>query len=160
VRRTKVTIGKGRRRTTLQSTDLLLGISVDHALGRYAVSANLLASIAGKGETGNESHQFGNALNYDATVKYRLRPAISGASSNAFFVSLGVNGEYRDKEELGGATLPDSGGNTVYLTPGLQFQVASHWIFEATYLHAVYHDLNGIQLGENYKLSGSVTYLF
>ncbi len=142
------------------STDLLVGVSVDHALGRYAISANLLASVAGKGETGDDSHRFGNSVNYDVTGKYRVTPAVYGASSNTLFVSLGVNGEYRAKEKLNGNTLPDSGGHTVYLTPGLQYQMAAHWILEATYQHAVYHDLNAMQLGENYKLFGSATYLF
>jgi len=139
------------------STDLLLGISADHALGRYAASANLLASIAGEGETGSESHRFGNSLNYDVTLKYRVTPVVSGGSSNSFLVSLGVNGEYRAKEELDGITLQDTGGHTVYLTPGLQYRMASHRIFEATYQQAVYHDLNEMQLGENHKLSGSAT---
>lgn len=142
------------------STDLLLGASVDHAVGRYAVSANLLLSIAGEGETGDLSHEFGNSVNYDITGKYRVSPAMTGASPNALFVSLGINGEYRDKEKLDGATLSDTGGQTIYITPGIQFQMASHWIFEATYQYAVYHDVNEIQLGEDYKVFGAATYLF
>jgi hypothetical protein len=142
------------------STDLLLGVSVNHAIGRYAVSANVLASIAGKGETGDVSHQFGNTINYDVTGKYRVSPDVAGASPNALFVSLGVNGEYRKREKLDGVTVTDSGGQTVYLTPGVQYQMAAHWTFEATWQYAVYHDLNEMQLGENYKLFGSATYLF
>jgi hypothetical protein len=142
------------------STDLLLGVSVNHAVGRYAVSANVLASIAGKGKTGDLSHRFGNSINYDVTGKYRVSPDITGASPNALFISLGINGEYRNREKLDGVTVPDSGGQTLYLTPGLQYQVAAHWIFEATWQYAVYHDLNEMQPGENYKLFGSATYLF
>ncbi|MEZ5543456.1 MAG: transporter [Pseudomonadota bacterium] len=142
------------------STDLLFGVSVDHAQGRLALSANLLASIPGKGETGDLSHQFGHSLNYDVTGKYRLTPAASGSGANALFVALGVNGEVRGKEKLDGVTLDDTGGHTIYLTPGLQYQVAQHWIFEFTYQHAVYHDVNEIQLGEDYKLFGAATYLF
>jgi hypothetical protein len=142
------------------STDLLVGVSMNHAVGRYAVSANLLASIAGKGEAGDMKHQFGDSINYDVTARYRLSPEVSGESANALHVSLGINGEYRGKEKLDGATVSDSGGHTIYLTPGLQYQMAAHWVFEGTYQHAVYHDLNELQLGENYKLFGAVTYLF
>jgi hypothetical protein len=35
-----------------------------------------------------------------------------------------------------------------------------HWVLEGTYQYAVYHDLNETQLGEDYKVYGSVTYLF
>lgn len=142
------------------STDVLLGISVDHTVGRYAISANLLASIAGKGETGDLSHEFGNSINYDITGKYRVSPALTGESPNALFLSLGINGEYRGREKLDGVTVDDSGGHTVYLTPGLQYQLAAHWVFEATYQHAVYHDLKETQLGEDFKVFGAVTYLF
>ena len=61
------------------STDLLLGVSANHVLGRYSVFlANLLASIAGKGETGHTKHRFGNSLNYDVTGKYRITPTVLG----------------------------------------------------------------------------------
>jgi hypothetical protein len=142
------------------STDLLLGLSVNHATGRLSVSANLLASITGKGETGDLAHRFGNSLNYDLTGKYRVSPSVAGASANALFVSLGINGEYRRREQLDGAPVPDSGGHTVYLTPGVQYRVAAHWIFEATYQQPVYHKLNELQLGETRKVFGSASYLF
>jgi hypothetical protein len=142
------------------STDLLLGASANHVLGRYSVSANLLASITGEGETGDTRHRFGNSLNYDVTGKYRVSPAVIGKSSNELFLSLGVNGEYRQHEKLDGDTVPDSGGHTIYLTPGIQYVAGVHWVFETTWQYAVYHDLNETQLGENYKLFASATYLF
>lgn len=142
------------------STDLLLGVSVNHVMGRYAVSANLLASIPGKGESGDLSHQFGNSVNYDVTGRYRVSPAVTGAMPNSLFVSLGLNGEYRNREKLDGVTIDDSGGHTIYLSPGLQYQLAAHWVFEASWQQAVWHDLNEMQLGEDYKVFGSATYLF
>ena len=142
------------------STDLLLGVSANHVLGRYSVSANLLASFTGEGETGDTRHRFGNSLNYDVTGKYRITPTVMGESSNELFFSLGVNGEYRRREKLDGDTVPDSGGHTIYLTPGIQYLAGAHWVFETTWQYAVYHDLNETQLGENYKLFASATYLF
>jgi hypothetical protein len=38
--------------------------------------------------------------------------------------------------------------------------LAETWVFEATYQYAVYHDLNETQLGEDYRVFGSATYLF
>lgn len=142
------------------STDALLGLSIDHAIDRISVSGNLLASVTSEGETGDQSHQFGNSLNYDVTGKYRVSPQVNGARANAWFVSFGVNGEYRDHEHLDGDRVGDSGGHTVYVTPGLQYVVAGQWILEATYQRAVYHDLNQTQLGEDYRIFGSATYLF
>jgi Putative MetA-pathway of phenol degradation len=142
------------------STDALLGLSVDHAADRWSLSANALVSITGDGEVGDESHQFGDSLNYDVTAKYRMTPATLGQSPNAWFVSLGINGEAREHEHLDGQRVADSGGHVVYLTPGVQWVVGNSWVVEATYQYAIYHDLDDLQLGEDYKIFGSVTYLF
>lgn len=142
------------------STDALLGLSASHAVGRFTVSGNVLASLTGEGETGDMSHQFGNSVNYDVTAKYRISPHTVGRSPNSWFLSFGVNGEARDREHLDGRRVPDSGGTTIYVTPGFQFVAGNAWVVEATYQWAVYHDLNETQLGEDYRVFGSVTYLF
>jgi len=66
----------------------------------------------------------------------------------------------RASTSAGGERVADSGGHTVYATPGLQCVIASKWILEATYQYAVYHDLNETQLGEDYRVFGSATFLF
>jgi len=142
------------------STDLLLGASANLARGRFGVAANLLSGITGEGEVGDVDHRFGNWLNYDLTGRYRVWPAAAGAGGSSVFVSLGANGELRGRETEAGVELDDSGGHTVYVSPGLQVNVEQNWVFELSYQHAVYHDLNGVQLGEDYKVFGSVTYLF
>ncbi|MBI5561286.1 MAG: hypothetical protein HY894_00295 [Deltaproteobacteria bacterium] len=75
-------------------------------------------------------------------------------------MALGVNGEARAKETTGGEKDPNSGGNTVYLSPGIQAAITPNWSAELSYQHAVYHNLNGAQLGESYKVTGGVTHLF
>ncbi len=70
--------------------------------------------------------------------------------------SLSLN--IQKKED--GASVPDSGGNTVYLSPGLQLVLAPHWVVELSYQGAIYHNLYGTQLGESYKAIGGVTDLF
>lgn len=142
------------------STDLLLGGAFTYVAGRYALSANLLASFPREGETGDASHEFGDSLNYDITTKYRISPSVVGEMPNALFVSLGINGEYRQKEKLDGETVADSGGHTIYLTPGLQYTVGAHLVLEGTLQYALYHDLNETQLGEDYKVYVAATYQF
>jgi opacity protein-like surface antigen len=73
---------------------------------------------------------------------------------------LGVNGEWRGQDRFGGAIEEDSGGNTVYLAPGLQFAFTSHWVLDLTYQQAVYHHLNGTQLVETQKIAGGLAYRF
>ncbi len=142
------------------STDYLLGLSYSHSLVRFSLSANLLGTITTEGKFGDTKHQFGNALNYDVTGKYRVAPEAFAPTKPQLFVALGVNGELREREKEDGTTVLDSGGNTVYLSPGLQLALVPHWIVELSYQHAIYHNLYGTQLGETYKAIVGVTYLF
>jgi hypothetical protein len=142
------------------STDALLGASFNYAQGRFAVSGNVLGAINGEGEFGDTEHRFGNSINYDLTGRYRLFPTTLGQSPTQVFVSLGLAGEVRAREYEDGAEVSDSGGHTVYIAPGLQVNFAEHWVAELAYQHAVYHNLNGTQLGEDFKVFGNLTYLF
>ncbi|MBI5588229.1 MAG: hypothetical protein HY889_07685 [Deltaproteobacteria bacterium] len=142
------------------STDYIIGVSLSHSVQKISLSANLLGTLTTEGEFGNKKHRFGNAVNYDVTAKYRVYPADLGSRGPQFFIALGVNGELREREKTDGVKDPNSGGNTTYLSPGIQAVVAPHWVFELSYQQAIYHNLYGIQLGENHKATGGVTYLF
>jgi hypothetical protein len=142
------------------STDYLLGLSASRSYQRFSLSANLLGTITTEGKFGQTRHTFGNALNYDGTGKYRIYPGAFEPTKPQLFIALGINGEVREREKIDGAVVPDSGGNTVYLSPGLQLVLAPHWVADLSYQHAVYHNLYGTQLGETYKVVSGVTYLF
>ncbi|MCR4286928.1 MAG: transporter [Deltaproteobacteria bacterium] len=137
------------------STDILLGLSASHSRANLSISANLLGAITTEGEAGAVTHEFGDMLNYDITAKYRVNSATPG-----LFVALGLNGELRQREKEDGVEVENSGGHTVYISPGLQVAASERLIIELSYQHAVYHNLYGTQLGEDFKASGGVTYLF
>ncbi len=142
------------------STDYLLGLSYSHSLSRFSVSANMLGTIATEGKFGPTKHEFGNALNYDVTGKYRVVPEAFDPARTQVFAALGINGEVRQQEKEDGVAVPDSGGNTVYLSPGLQLVIAAHWVADLSCQYAIYHNLKGMQLGETYKVVSGITYLF
>ncbi len=142
------------------STDCLLGLSFSRSLKRSSLSANLLGTITSRGKFGDTSHEFGNSLNYDMTGKYRVYPEAFSPEKPQIFFAMGINGEAREREKIAGDIDPDSGGNTIYLAPGVQVSLAPHWVFELSYQRAIYHRLNGVQLAETYKTVGGVTYLF
>lgn len=142
------------------SWDGLFGGSFNYSRGRWSVSGNALATLAGEGEAGDGKHEFGDSVNYDATGRFRIFPAVPGGAASALFASFGIAGEWRGREIEDGMRAVDSGGHTLYLVPGLQWNIGPHWSAEFSYRHAVHHDLNAIQLGEDYKVFGSLTYLF
>ena len=142
------------------STDYLLGLSYSHSLSRFSASANILGTITTEGKSGTTKHEFGNALNYDVTGKYRVIPETFEPMRMQVFAALGINGEVRQQEKEDGVAVADSGGNTVYLSPGLQLVIAAHWVADLSYQHAIYHNLMGTQLGETYKVVSGITYIF
>ncbi|MBI5969675.1 MAG: hypothetical protein HY884_00765 [Deltaproteobacteria bacterium] len=142
------------------STDFLLGLSASRAMQRLSLSANMLASITTRGRAGDKSHRFGNALNYDLTAKHRVYPGGAATAGGQLFFALGANGEARGREKEDGVVLKNSGGHTVYASVGAQLVMDKKWVIELLYHKAVYHNLNGKQLGENYKANCAVTHLF
>lgn len=142
------------------SYDYLAGFSCNRVSGRFALSANALASITTNGEAGASEHRFGHTLNYDITPRYRVYGEAATPTGAHVFLSLGANGEYRQREKLAGDVVANSGGHTVYIAPGVMAAVGSHLVLELTYHQSVYHELHGIQTGEDFKASGGATYMF
>lgn len=134
----------------------LFGASTNYVWKRIGVTANALYSVNTRGEVGDHRYEFGNAFNYDGSFRYRLTNAIQAPVK--LFASLGVAGEYRGKEKLDNLTLDDTGGHTLYLAPGVQL-FYRQLVFEFSFWQAIYHDLNGEQLGESFKTFGGLTLL-
>lgn len=142
------------------SYDFLAGFSVSRSMKNLTLSGNLLAAITGDGRAGDTEHRFGNTLNYDITARYRVYPLGTGQAGPALHIALGLNGEVMDREIEDGVELANSGGHKIYLTPGVQFALAPHWIAEASYHAPVYIRVNGTQLAEESRAVGGITYLF
>ena len=62
---------------------------------------------------------------------------------------LEANLIHREKDEAGGRSNPDSGGITLFLSPGLQY-VTKRWILEGGVQVPVVQDLNGDALEADY----------
>jgi hypothetical protein len=142
------------------ATDGLFGVAANHTQGRWAVSANLLASVKGDGEAGGVDYDYGDALNYDLTVRYRVSPSQLGGSPHQTFLALGVAGEAWEKEREAGVELDDSGGHVLFIQPGLQHNWGARLVLEVAAQVPVHHSLNGTQLGDDLKVFGSATWMF
>lgn len=136
------------------STDMLLGVSGFMAFDRVALIANVLGAATTRGANG---HEFGNILNYDASMRYRIYP--SEYDDTQLFATFGVYGELRGEESQDGSHIPSTGGNVVFLSPGLQFFPLPSITIEASYHIPVIHALNGSQLGEDYRIMAGVQFL-
>lgn len=140
------------------TTDFFAGLGYVLCFDNWNIEADALASIRGFGN-GASGHVYGNNLNYDVTATYRIYQNASFIPSllaPSVFASLGMRGEWRGYEEQNGEPLDNalfgySGGNVLYLAPGLQMFFAPRVSFDAAVWLPVIHALHGDQLGEAVK---------
>jgi type IV secretory pathway protease TraF len=72
---------------------------------------------------------------------------------------LELNGEWHDKQRTAGITDPNSGGNTIYLTPGLRLTV-DNWSGYVSAGIPVVKDVNGIQPAPTWRVVGGIAVSF
>ncbi len=102
------------------------------------------------------SFQAGDVAELDASLQYRLWPGSLGSGVPAFLYGvLEANLVHSAKDDSGGIADPNSGGTTLFLSPGLQY-VTRRWIVEAGVQIPVIQHLNGTALKNNYVLSTGV----
>lgn len=94
--------------------------------------------------------QAGNVLQIDGSLQYRLWPRSLGAGVPAFLYGvLEANLVHSAKDRIGGTSDPNSGGTTLFITPGLQY-VTRKWIVEGGVQIPVSQNLNGTALKNDY----------
>ncbi|MEO1896549.1 MAG: transporter [Cycloclasticus sp.] len=108
------------------SWDFLLGAAISHTKGPVGYHANLLYN---KTSEGAQHTEVGDAFSYNVAMTYRL-PGHDHAShehdhtdtSNEikWDISLEANGETRRENRIYGHLEENSGGTTVYLSPGIK----------------------------------------
>ncbi len=100
--------------------------------------------------------EFGDVFEADASLQYRLWPRKLGSGVPAFLYGvLEANLVHADKNRVSGTTDPNSGGTTLFLSPGLQY-VTKKWIVEAGVQVPVAQNLHGTALKNDYVLTAGV----
>jgi len=96
--------------------------------------------------------ELGNEARFDASLQYRLWPReLSGGVPGFLYGVLEANLIHQGRDEVDGVDDPDSGGFTLFLSPGLQY-VTKRWILEAIVQVPVFQDLGGTALRDDFTL--------
>lgn len=159
---TKTTALGGRFETDHQpgsgSWDGLLGAAVSKRLGALALDASVLYTIAGDG---SQDTNLGDRLNYSLAASYRLASAHEHAAAAAshshlaWDLVLELNGEHSQKQEVAGQKDPNSGGNVVYLSPGVRLSGDS-WSAFLSFGKPIARNLSGVQHEPDYRVVAGV----
>ncbi len=104
--------------------------------------------------------EFGDLARFDASLQYRLWPRTLGRGVPGFLYGiLEANLIHEDRDEDGALDDPNSGGTTLFLTPGLQY-VTKRWIVEAAVQLPAVQDLNGTALENDYVVRAGFRFNF
>ena len=157
------------------SWDPKLGLALSQAQGRWSIASSILYTIATEG---TQHTDLGDRFHYNGALSYRLKggdavashdeatphahqgqeqhhnraPSATGLLVDAV---LELNGEWQAKQTISGATDPNSGGNVVYLSPGMRV-TSNRWSGFASVGLPIINDLNGLQSEPTYRLFGGV----
>ncbi len=156
----------GRLETEFQpgsgSWDGLLGMAYTRQLGAVAFGANVLYQLATEG---SQDTDLGDVFEYNAAIAYRRGANAEHGhdhstrqhhAHNVWDYVLELNGSWRDKEHTAGVENPNSGGNIVFLSPGVRFFRDNGWGGSLSLGIPVVTDLNGIQVEPDYRLTATV----
>lgn len=147
------------------SWDFLLGASVSKSSGNIGYHANVLYN---KTTEGSQSTEIGDAISYNAAVTYRLNDDHAAHNHNHSEISsnglkwdllVELNGETRQKNKISGSSEVNSGGTTIYVSPGVRISSESLSGFISYGIPAA-EDQNGKQTDVDSRIVAGVSIAF
>ncbi len=121
------------------STDLIAGLVGSKVRDRHWWVADLQLTVPGTDDSGA---QRGQRWRYDLAYLYRLKRPPTAATLLAV---VELNGESVAPSQRHGMELENSGGEVVYLSPGLEWVVRRQLVLEVSLPIAVHANLRGSQ---------------
>ncbi len=96
----------------------------------------------------SDGFRFGDETKVNLAFGYRLIPKqYTSFQDKVLNVYLEVNTVVSQRASLNDQNVPDSGGTTVFLTPGVQAVLHPRFLVEAAFQIPIVQELNGTQLG-------------
>jgi len=168
------------------SWDGLFGLAATKRIGPWSFDANVLYALATEG---TQNTDLGDRLLYNAAVSYRLTRGASAVApmklgvlpepmwhggpdthqhththqeapaAPALDLVLELNGEWHAREVQNGVKDPNSGGNTLFLAPGLRYS-QDNWSGFVSLGIPIINDLNGIQAEPQVRVVTGVAITF
>lgn len=147
-----------------------LPVPLQRGSGSWDPTADIIATYAPPGgrwlfggdvgvtaTTEADGFEFGNQASYDGLVKYRVRPR--RYPGRELFLLLELNGRWQGRAQASGQPVFDSGGHSIYLSPGVQFLWRPNLILEGGVQLPVRRSFNGSQLEPDYNVLLGLRYI-
>ena len=126
------------------SVDIFGGLTIGYESRRWYAFGDLRYRI----NTEANNTRNGNTLYYN--VVFGVRPFLTEYTQPDLVLIVEFNGEYAEKDKVSGAKDPNSGGNTISISPGMLLSYRNVML-KAGVKIPVSQELNGTQLGTDYE---------
>jgi hypothetical protein len=117
------------------SWDPLFGVAVTRRSDHFSIDASVLYQLSGQGA---QDTTLGDRAQYNVSISHRIgggdehhhddeAAAPHHHHEAAWDLILEANGEWEGRQRVGGAVEEASGGNVIYLSPGVRFVSSAGW---------------------------------
>jgi len=132
------------------STDAFAGYAVSKSFGTSTLGASALYTLAGDG---SQDSNLGDVLRLSAGWGWSPD---TNASGTLWRWMLELNGQWHDRQQLGGTTDPNSGGTQLFVAPGLRVTWSSGLCWFASVGLPLAQNLNGAQSETSFRASTGI----
>ncbi len=149
------------------SWDPFFGLSYNHNLGKIGLSANLLYTAVTEG---SQDTELGDIFNYNLAASYRVTFPEGGHDHDSHAHSfdildyvdlvLELNGDRREHVKINDRNDENTGGHTLYLSPGLRVGLGHKVSLFTSLGIPIVNDLNGQQSEPDYRIIGGLSFSF
>ena len=108
-----------------------------------------------------EGFEFGDEWGRSLGGQKRLLPLpLAGYGATELYAELALQSRHLSPNRIGGEQNLDSGGNQLFLAPGLSFILKRRYLVEASFQYPIHRDLRGSQLtqGWNFQIGTRLIY--
>lgn len=113
--------------------------------GRFTTRYNLLANIGYRLNTEDDNIAFGDRFFVNTDVEYFLFPRFTRKHGQEVISLLEFSFVHAERDQLKNRGVPNSGGNSFFLAPGLQWIVSERFLVETSIQFPLAQDLTGKQ---------------
>ncbi len=148
------------------SFDPMAGLTVAKSFGLISLNTGFLYTLATEG---SQDTDLGDRADYSVGVSYRLSGEAehhhdtkekSHSDGPTFDISLSLNGEWQDKESEDGEDDDNTGGNELFLTPGVRYSTGEGWAAALSFGVPVASNLEKAHAGTDYKIMAGISRSF
>ncbi|WP_217426434.1 transporter [Candidatus Methylobacter favarea] len=131
------------------------GLSFTRAMGSFSFDTSVLYTVATQGA---QKTDLGDIFGYNFALSYAfgapVRNAFFSSSNNAPWTAvLELNGEWQDQQKTDGLKDPNSGGHSVFISPGVRYSGGKSWNTALSIGAPIVTDHNGFQTDPDYRIT-------